>query len=515
MLSSTIKNDLHNSRALLWLITLMAGLFACWAIFLENGRINDDGVLYIEAARLFAAGEWKQGLNLYAWPLYPFLISVTHQLTGLSLQYAAQLLSGLFFMLATYAFTLLLVEAGGNRRTVIAGVLLLFSCSYIVRNILPMVMRDQGFWAFYLCSLLFLLRFYRKDRLPDALAWQICAIVAMLFRIEGVTYVALLPLALLTQSETVWAERIKRLVKAYSLILLAAIAVMAVLLAVPSLKFSDLGRLYDSITVVQGAYAQITHGLIDKAHVIGESVLGEFLSDYGMQGLILTLIAVIIGKIATASGWLALILTAISNKISAAKPASDAKRLFIWAAGLGLLNLCVILLCNFILPSRIAIPIAWIILAFASFSLASLYDKWQLNRSMRSNSNKLFWLVAIILAIQLVLNLLPQPAGYNDEQEAVAWIKKNTAVGSTVFYDNARLRYYAGQPFVDRGIPDWDRVTGAIADGSINQYDYLVLHMSNKKPEREKYLEQILPHKLAASIKSSKNKRILIFARQK
>jgi hypothetical protein len=36
--------------------------------------------------------------------------------------------------------------------------------------------------------------------------------------------------------------------------------------------------------------------------------------------------------------------------------------------------------------------------------------------------------------------------------------------------------------------------------------------MNNSKPEREKYLQQVLPHHLVATINSAKDRRILIFA---
>lgn len=494
-----------------WLILLAVALVSCWVLFQEHGRINDDGVIYVESARQFVQGEWKLGLNLYPWPLYPLLIATTHQLTGLSLQNAALLLSVVFFLLSTQLFMLLIREVGGNNRTVIAGVLLLLSCSYIMRNVLPTVMRETEHWAFYLASLLFFLRFYRRNRLIDALSWQGCAITAMLFRIEAITVLALLPLILLTQ-ELTWVERIKRLFRAYSVTIVAIVGLATVLLVSPSLTLRDLGRLHEPISVLQGAYQQITHGLVDKAHIIGNSVLGSFLSDYGMQGLLLTLIAVIIGKISASSGWLALILAAFHGKTNQLKVDRDARRVLIWAASLGLLNLWVILLCNFILPSRLAIPIAWIIFIFGAFTLSSLYEQWQQNHSLHLRNNKLMCIAMIVLLLQLSLTLKPSPEHYNDEQEAVAWVKQHASANSVVFYDNARLRYYAGLPFVDRGIADWERVSKAIQDGSINNYDYLVIHMSDRRPEQEKYLHRVLQHHLAATINSSKNRRILIFA---
>ncbi|HYD91138.1 MAG TPA: hypothetical protein VEA37_06570, partial [Flavobacterium sp.] len=188
-----MKVNLFQPQKLIWLITLIAGLLGCWVIYLEQGRIGDDSVLYLEVARLLALGEWKQGVSLYNWPLYPALIALSHLLTGLSLQYSALLLSLSFYMLAVFIFCRLILESGGNRVTVISGAILLLSCGYITRDILPVIMRDLGFWAFYLCSILFLLKFSRGNLFYHALLWQASAIIAMLFRVEGITYLLFLP----------------------------------------------------------------------------------------------------------------------------------------------------------------------------------------------------------------------------------------------------------------------------------------------------------------------------------
>ncbi|MEO8417917.1 MAG: glycosyltransferase family 39 protein, partial [Methylophilaceae bacterium] len=343
LFSNTFKNP-PNTKCVIWFVTLVSGLVASWLILLEGGRIGDDSVLYLEVARLFSIGAWKDGIALYHWPLYPALITLVHQLTGLNLQYSALLLSVPLYMLASYAFCRLIIEAGGHSKTLWAGALLLFSCTYITRDILPMIMRDQGFWAFYLCSLLFLLRFYKQNRWQDSLLWQVCTIVAVLFRVEGITYLMLLPFIMLTRTECSLRERVKHLAAAQSLTLLGAVTVILGLLTIPSLKFSDLGRLDESFTVLQRAYLQLSHGLIDKAHIIGDQVLGSFLSDYGMQGLILTLIAIIIGKVAGASGWPSLLLACMPIKPDNPSPGTEVRRFFYWVMGLGLVNLCVILL---------------------------------------------------------------------------------------------------------------------------------------------------------------------------
>ncbi len=141
-------------------ITLLAVLIACQVIYTQHGWINDDSVLYFEMARLFSMGEWKQGVAMFSWPFYPALISAVHQLTRFEIQTSAQVLNVLFFAITTYSFISLIRLAGGNKTTLICGGFLLLSSAYIVGDVLPMLMRDQGFWAAFLTSLVYFTRFY-------------------------------------------------------------------------------------------------------------------------------------------------------------------------------------------------------------------------------------------------------------------------------------------------------------------------------------------------------------------
>src|SRR3990167_6861059 len=149
-LTKTIKKITSlTGTNLQWLFVISAALLAWRIAYIQQGWVNDDSVLYFEVARLFSIGEWKQGFALYNWPLYPAIISLLHKTTGGDFQFIAQILNVLFFTLATYSFTQIIRLAGGNKLTMFCGVLLLFSTPYIVGNVLGMLLRDEGFWAFF------------------------------------------------------------------------------------------------------------------------------------------------------------------------------------------------------------------------------------------------------------------------------------------------------------------------------------------------------------------------------
>jgi hypothetical protein len=182
------KVDVIAPKKLFWWIVLASMVLAGWMQYIQHGWINPDSVLYFESARLFALGNWQEAVKVFNWPLYSILIAATHKLTTLDIHTSAQLLNVIFFGMATVSFLKIIQLAGGSVRVMLAGTLLLFGGQYLVGDVLEMLMRDEGFWAFYLSSLMFFIRYLQLNKISDALLWQVCIIIATLFRIEAICY---------------------------------------------------------------------------------------------------------------------------------------------------------------------------------------------------------------------------------------------------------------------------------------------------------------------------------------
>ena len=48
----------------LWPMWLVIMLVAIWSIYIQDGQINRDGLLYLKQAYSIAEGSWKEGLAL-------------------------------------------------------------------------------------------------------------------------------------------------------------------------------------------------------------------------------------------------------------------------------------------------------------------------------------------------------------------------------------------------------------------------------------------------------------------
>ncbi len=512
-LFTSVQNKVFSisMRRLIWSLVLLSALLAWRIMYIQHGWINDDSVLYFEIARLFSLGEWKAGLALFDWPFYPVLIAGAHKITGASFQLSAQILNVCFFSLTTLSFLSLIRIAGGNQLTLVCGALLLFSTSYIVGDILPMLLRDEGFWAFFLTSIYYFIQYYRQQMVKSAVLWQVCAIVAVLFRIEAVTFLAFLPFIFLVEKK--W-DGIKPWLIANILSLLVLAILLSILALHPTLTLADFGRINQLTTMLQQGFINLANGVNTKASVIASLVLTGYLADYSMLVLLTGLFAILVMKCLSSAGWVSIALLVFRFRLAKTIINRDALKVFYWVIALAILNAALILLNVYVLSGRYVASLGFMLLILSAFCFAHLMIKAKKRRHK--------WTLIIILTVlsfTFMGNILPKADYLNFEQQAVAWIKHQDAPSNQrIFYVSPRLRYYANAPYAGRGYDYWDYTQQAIADGSIYTYDYLVINLDvdNESAKRELVLTDKLPqYRLVHTVYGFKNKkRILIYKKQ-
>lgn len=496
-------------KKLIPILVFFSTLIAWRIIFIQHGWINDDSVLYFEIARLFSLGDWKVGLSLFDWPFYPALIAGMHKITSAPFQLCAQILNVCFFAITTLSFLSLIRIAGGNQLTIICGALLLFSTSYIVGDILPMLLRDQGFWAFFLTSIYYFTQYYRHQTFKTAFLWQLSAVIAVLFRIEAMTFLALLPFIFFVEKKF---DGIRPWLIANTLGLLILVTVSLMLIFHPTLTLADFGRINQLTSVLQQGFINVGNDVNAKASIIATHVLGHFLKEYSILMLLTGLLTILVIKCLLSAGWVAIALLGIKLHEASTTIAPDALKIFYWVIALAILNAALILINVYVLTGRYIVSLGFMILILSAFCLAYLIK----NLKKRQHTI-ILTIILIVLSLTFIKNLLPKKTGYNYEQDAIAWIKKiEKPHDSRIFYVSPRARYYANAPYQGRGYDYWDYTQKAIADGSIYAYDYLVITLNGQPAKNEKVLTQKLSqYQLIHRVYGLKNKKsILIYKKQ-
>ena len=209
----------------MWLVIMLA---AFWSVYIQDGQINRDGLLYLKQAYLIAEGNWKEGLAQFPWPFFSVLIAVFHKLTSLHLQLVAHGVDLALFGIAAlfYLKTLQLIYIKEKQILFYGGIILL-SFIPIMDDYVGMVLRDHGLWAGCMMGTYFYFKSLKEYSFRDSMLWQIGFLFAGLFRPEGLVILVLFPLWNLIQNSS---QKLKKLVLDCSLIiLLSSFSLFAIL----------------------------------------------------------------------------------------------------------------------------------------------------------------------------------------------------------------------------------------------------------------------------------------------
>lgn len=156
---------------------------------------NNDGMAYIEAARLYQDDGFAATLSLFGWNAFArsfmaIAIASLANVSGLSLQTAAYTLS-VFFIAGTCTLLVAIVREYNASATWAACVAVLALPG--LNDYRDYILREFGAWFFLGTALLLLMRWQASHRWSVAIAVQACICLAALFRPESMIFLLLLP----------------------------------------------------------------------------------------------------------------------------------------------------------------------------------------------------------------------------------------------------------------------------------------------------------------------------------
>lgn len=489
---------------------------ASWIIYLQHGWVTSDSILYFEMAHLIADGQFHEAFRMFKWPFYPSLIAALHTITGLSIQTSAQFLSVAFFTISVWALVKIVEQLGGNKRAQILSVILLFGSRYIVGDIMPMSTRDQGYWAFMLLALWQFILFSNRGVFKHAVLWQVLALVATLFRIEGAVYILVLPLVLLVLPKSInGINTLHQLLLAYALYILIGILVALAVVFSSSVNLDAIGRLKELLTGFSDIEQNIKHNLMYRVDVMRNQVIGEPFKEYAWFTFLLSLFSISVVKCLFVAGWSPAILAFFNMRQWRDSLNAITLSVLIVFALITWVIACLIMFKVNLLSGRYVVLFGFVLIAVVSVTTEIHLRHW--NKAKLSNKFILF-ICAVILMIGFIGNVLPKRDGYLYEIDAVRYVEKLQVVGKgNVLYTSSRQRFYAQKPYEDRYYDEWQYLLDRIEDGRVNQYTYVVVNLdvdadsAAKEDFLQNHLNQFKKDKVFYGYK--KKKRTFVYRR--
>ncbi|MCF6281510.1 MAG: hypothetical protein L3J28_04735 [Candidatus Polarisedimenticolaceae bacterium] len=497
-----------TERQIRWVAALLSILFSVLVIALDQ-VVNNDGALYLIVSDLITQGEWQAALARYPWPFLPILISYTSQLTGLIPEYSAYLLSTLFFVLLVLCFIDFVRQLGGDRRTQLLAALLILTLPYLNESRAE-ILRDHGYWLFYLLGLRFLFKHYKSPSLMSGLAWNGAILISCLFRMEGFVMMALLPFILLLKRESPLKQRFSNFVQA-NWISLALLVVGLILLPFAG---DNLGRLAEFPARMAQFWNALTVGLVLKAEVIRSGVLPVLSAKFAMQSVVSILALIIVVKTLTVMTSLYAVVLFLPRLYAEVVLPKGFRPFVGWVVLINLLMLIIFLLPTFFLQARFTMPLVLTVLLLLPFLLNRAWSLWQ-EKSDSWFYSRLFPVV-IVITLLMGADGLISIGGYSKAylRDAAEWIEQNSETGSKIVTSESdRFCYYIGRnsAFEQRLLCRY------VVEPRANMaFDYLVLYQKKgMMPDGWKaYLGEADLHEVA-KFENSRHDGMTIYQRKK
>ena len=487
-----------NSKSLihdysLYFITIFASIVLSIISCLHYQPFNIDGILYLQSAQAFVQNGFHAAFNTYPWPFYSILIGIISLFTSLSLENAAFFLNFILTTTIILSFILLIKELGGDRQTQIFAAIVILLFPYLNHD-RDNILRDFGYYAFTLISLLMFIRFFKKPDFRIACMWGISAIIATLFRVEGFVLLALAPTALFFQTQFRFFKRILNIIKIY---LLPIICLGLFLIFKPKhnhmfdSNLAGAGYFYYYLTNVKSLLFTTLNSKItflNKTLFVNSMISADAIAPFFYSGLLGIFFSYLISAIGI--GYLLLSYHAIRYHLIP----TNKNTIIPWTTYLSLTFLTIIafLLLEFFLTDRyIFMPGILLVLA-APFSLNTIYNNWRNKKACFTGKRWVFPVICIFLIFNLISSVGHFGTSKVYIRQAGNWLDKNTATNSRIFSNDPQLMYYSHRTF-------WTdyKILAANSDPlfvlrnvDLKKYDYFaIMFERNQLSEKEPVLK--------------------------
>lgn len=495
----------QHERHIFYLAAL-ASLLISLFVAQQTAIINPDAICYLQSAQALSSSSINDAMHLCGqakWPFYSMLIYSTVKLTHFSYLTSAYVLDALFSLASVLFFILIVKELGGTKRVLwLAAFVILFSQSFV--DVRQYIIRDHGFWAAYLASILFLVQFFQEPKWTAAFAWNASILIATLFRIEGVIFLVIVPV--LTCILVAPPQRFRSMFMLNLPNFLIVFCLMGWLIIHPK-SLAHLGRIREVIEQIQSGLQVILTSYQDvKASLTEYLNLSPTKVNAGQLTIVFFTAWYLVSLISNLSwAYLFLLIYALWHKITFTRSA--------------VIVLCVYMFVNFIITSsflyehmfmskRYLIAFSLVLMLWVPFAIYDIIQRAFIRTNYR---------IFLILAIAVIfLSAIGEVFyfGYSKAyvNRAGHWLARNVPAESSLYANDYQLMYYSKHFGNDifSIIRKYEN-TNLLKDDSWKNYDYVALRIRKKREKELTPLLQNIHLSLIQVFSNQRGDRVVIY----
>jgi hypothetical protein len=463
-----------------WIAALCSVLLSYDGV-LRATVVNPDGICYLQSAATIGTAGLHAATQLCGqaqWPFYSMLIHGLAVVTHTTTLTAAFLLNGLLSLLSVVTFIYIVALLGGRGHLLwLAALTVLLAHEF--NSVREYVIRDHGFWAFYLLSVAALMRYFRSHRWQEVVLWVASLVVATLFRVEGVIFMVLVPVVALLDS----GQRLRSFLQLNTLNILAGIALGAYLFYHPDqLQGNRLGEIeYQFVHGLSGLWLMFQ----TKAAALGQYVLSNYSArDASLVLFLLLMVWYAVSVVTNLSLVYAVLVVYAWTKhcLALDKPA----RLVLWAyIAVNVLITAAFLVDYMFLTKRYLLALTLLLMLWVPFALERLIELRHVRR----------WVLPVVLlwilgsALGGVIDF-----GYSKAyvRDAGRWLAAHASAKTVIYSNDALVMFYSdhfGNRIFEQAVQFKDMTM--LANGKWRQYEYLALKVNPQELKSSAVIQEI------------------------
>jgi len=487
--------------------------------FIADSVINNDGILYMRMAAFFQNSDPQSAMALYNWPFYPFLISLLSTLTGISLEITAHTLNAILSAITCSTFVLLTHHLGGRKGTLLLASLVILSFPKLneYRN---MIMRDHGYWAFYLLSIYFYLHLYVKPNSKNILAFLASISIATIFRVEGAVFFIFLSLFAL------WHHRRHIRHHIQSKLMLYSITFVLILVAILTLgltnidginshqsgKLSDLARYSTHIGNTLFSSTKDLPAIGYAENFLYSLSSTDFSENHATKLIFVTIILILISEIMSTLGivGLACLIPALYYKTRFLK--SHLYTPWLQVIFINIAILFVFTSLQFFLAGRYPVALSITFLLLLPFFFSKIIHEYSSSTLFRYKKLGVY-IFCFFFLFSTLDGLMSFGPKKDHLKKAGVWLSTRIEKVETGLYSNDhQIRYYSQATGKKHTKPlHLDGALKLINRGLLTNYEYLAIKVSRKIQDGRSILSTTLKMEPIKAFSNSRGDTVYIF----
>jgi hypothetical protein len=453
-------------------------------------QINDDGILYIQAARLFSEGHSSEARALYPWFSYTFLVGKIMAATGVDALPIARALNGLASTLTVLVILRSAWVSLPGRTTIVCAAILLLGNLWF-NDLRAIIVREHLYFFFVVSGYYCLLRDIQTPRRIHKIGFGVATLIGGLFRIEALGFLFVIPLLRLI------FETPSRYLRAIAITALFLVPLGAVFLLA---YWNESGSVASMLAAPRA-----------RIDIFRDQILWPFESRKATLAYCSMIAGLVAYGLVNSIGLAALALVGFGGFMSSAVRRSAPFYLGALYFIVGALILSAQTFFNIVFDPRHGLILSLVLTVPAAVVFASLLP------DMRDKSQRLSRILCGFVILMSVVGFFAGTRFYDAQRYRFAagqWLAMNFAKNSRVLSNTNHVLFYGG--FVnDQRLPIWARGAARTLDLSGIQdwkvYDFVVLSLRQDQLVQMPNLEKIIGQPPLKSFENGRGDKILIY----